>query len=268
MEEKQLSKNGYSLFYYTQGNPANPAVLFFHPAFGDNTCFHHQMETLAAEYYLISLDMLGHGKSQVTAGDVTIEETAHLAAEILQREGHSSAHLVGVSLGSLMAQYMAEQFPHLAKTVTVTGGYSIFGDNSAIAKAQGGEMFKWFWMVLFSMEKFRRYVVSSTNFVEAERQVFYRATQRFTRSSFRVMPGMQKMLQKTEKNLPQPLLIVVGEHDLPIVYQNAQNWHAKQPQTHLSIIPQAGHCANMDNPQAFNQALKSFWMNSCPPEMR
>lgn len=258
LQEKELKQGQYSLYYYTQGDPSQELIVFLHPAFGDHTCFHHQMEAFADRYHVISLDMLGHGKSQVNGANVTIEKTADLVAQIIEREGHAQAHLVGVSLGSLMAQYVASQYPHKVKSVTVTGGYSIFGDNSAVSKAQGGEMLKWFFLVLFSMERFRRYVVKGTNYVDAEREVFYQATLHFTRRSFQVMPGMQKVMDKTPKSLPQPLLIIAGEHDLPIVYKNSLVWHEREPGSRLEVIRAAGHCANMDNPSEFNRILGEF----------
>lgn len=112
--------------------------------------------------------------------------------------------------------------------------------------------------MLFSMDRFHRYVASSTNVVEAEREAFYRAAQGFTRRSFRVMPGMQKVLDKADRTLPQPTLILVGEHDLPVIRRHAEDWHARRPQTELHVIPATGHCANMDNPQAFNAVLRQF----------
>ncbi|MCX7791855.1 MAG: alpha/beta fold hydrolase [Chloroflexaceae bacterium] len=158
MPAKQLPKDGFTLWYDTQGNPTNPALVFLHPAFGDHTCFHHQVEPFASDYHVIALDLLGHGRSQVRSGNVTVERTADLLAEILPAEGHTWAHLVGVSLGSLIAQHFAHRFPDMARTITVVGGYSIFGDNSAIVKAQRSEMFKWLFLMLFSMDRFRRYV--------------------------------------------------------------------------------------------------------------
>jgi pimeloyl-ACP methyl ester carboxylesterase len=258
LQEKQLQQDKYSLYYYTQGDPARELIVFIHPAYGDHTCFHHQMDIFAENYHVISLDMLGHGKSQVNGANVTIEKTAELVAEIIEREGHREAHLVGVSLGSLMAQYIADKYPQKVKTVTVTGGYSIFGDNQAITKAQNSEIIKAFFLILFHMDGFRRYVVKSTNVVEAERETFYQAMQHFTRRSLQVMPGMQKIMDKTPKSLPQPLLIVAGEHDLPIVYANSLAWHKQEPNSRLAIIPAAGHCANMDNAPEFNRVLGEF----------
>jgi 3-oxoadipate enol-lactonase len=262
LQERQLQKETYSLYYYTQGDPSKEAIVFIHPAYGDHICFHHQVDVFARDYHVICVDMLGHGKSQVKGGSVTIEKTVDLIAEIIAAEGHAQAHLVGVSLGSLIAQAVAYRFPQRVKSITVTGGYSIFGDNSAITQAQNREIVKAFFLILFWMDGFRRYVVKNTNVVEAEREVFYRAMQKFTRRSLPVMSGMSKILDKTPRTLSQPLLIVTGEQDLPILLSNAQDWQTRQPDAQLQIIPNAGHCANMDNPTAFNQALNAFLPNT------
>lgn len=93
----------------------------------------------------------------------------------------------------------------------------------------------------------------------AEREVFYRAMQKFTlRSLPLMMSGMRKILDKMPRTLPQPLLIVTGEHDQPIILSNAQDWQQREPNARLAVIPAAGHCANMDNPEVFNQVLKEF----------
>jgi pimeloyl-ACP methyl ester carboxylesterase len=262
LQERQFQKETYSLYYYTQGDPSNEAIVFIHPAYGDHTCFHHQVDVFAGNYHVICVDMLGHGNSQLRSGNVGIDVTVGLIAEIIEAEGHTQAHLVGVSLGSLMAQSVAHKFPQLVQSVTVTGGYSIFGDNSTISKAQNREIVKALFLMIFNMDGFRRYVVEKTNVVEAEREVLYQAMQKFTRRSLPVMSGMGKILDKTSRTLSQPLLIVTGEHDLPIVLSNAQDWQKREPNAQLQVIPQAGHCANMDNPEVFNRVLTKF-IGSC-----
>lgn len=258
LQEKTLQKDTYTLYYYVQGDPRNEALLFLHPAYGDHTCFHHQMDVFAESYHVISLDMPGHGKSQIRRGVVGIDATVDLTADILEAEGHARAHLVGVSLGALMAQAVAHRYPQRVKSMTAVGGYSIFGDNSAITKAQNREILKAIFLMLFHMDGFRRYVIEQTCVVEAERDVFYRAMQHFTRRSLLVMSGMGKILDKTLRTLPHPLLIVIGEHDLPIVLSHAQDWQKREPNARLAVIPNAGHCANMDNPTEFNRLLTEF----------
>jgi|AutmiccommuBRH23_1029490.scaffolds.fasta_scaffold00064_55 pimeloyl-ACP methyl ester carboxylesterase len=258
IQEKRLIKEKYSLYYYTAGNPNLETLVFIHPAYGDHTCFHHQVEAFVEDYHLIFVDMLGHGKSQVPMGGDTIEKTADLVVEILEKEGHKQAHLVGVSLGSLMAQYIAHKYPERVKSVTVTGGYSIFGDNSKISKAQNREIIKAIFLIVFWMEGFRRYVVINTIIVPSEQDVFYQAMKNFTRKSLPVISGMGKILDKSPQTLIQPLLIMIGDHDQPVLLENAKIWQKREPKSSLRIIPEAGHCANMDNPTEFNRELSTF----------
>ena len=72
--------------------------------------------------------MVGHGQSQVRKSNVTVDLTAEHITEIMALENHSTCHVVGVSMGALMAQYMAVRFPEKVKTITVLGGYGIFGN--------------------------------------------------------------------------------------------------------------------------------------------
>lgn len=258
LQEKQFPQPGYNLTYYTQGDPRHELLIFIHSAFGDHTCFHHQVEPFAQQYRVLCVDMLGHGKSQTGDSAVTLEKMADLVAGIMDKEGHSQAHLVGVSLGSLVSQYIADRYPEKIKTVTVVGGYNIFGDNKAITRSQGAEIFKWFFLLVFAPERFRRHIVKGTNWVDAERDVYYQAMRPITLRSLRPLSGMGKLLDKAPKRLRQPLFIVVGEHDLPVIFKTAAEWHKSEPNSRYAVIREAGHCANMDNPAAFNQLLAEF----------
>ncbi|MFZ6027562.1 MAG: alpha/beta fold hydrolase [Chloroflexota bacterium] len=256
--EKTISHNGFTLHYYTAGPAENDALVFLHPAFGDHRCFHKQVAFFAKDYHIILLDMPGHGKSQPGKNPVGIECTADFLVQILAGEGHANCHIVGVSLGSLIAQDFAFRFPAQAKTLTVVGGYSIFGDNRSVQRAQGGEMLKWFLMVLFSMERFRRYVARTSVLYPEGQETFYQAMQHFKRGSFRVLAGMGQVLRPEERSCPQPLLIACGDHDLPLVQRVAEAWQRKEPNSRFQGIRDAGHCANMDNAAQFNQVLSEF----------
>lgn len=96
LQEKHIQKDAFTLHYYSQGNPSSKAIVFIHPAYGDHTCFHHQFDVFAEAYHVISLDMPGHGKTQMRDMSIGIDATVELIPEILAAEGHAGAHLVGV----------------------------------------------------------------------------------------------------------------------------------------------------------------------------
>jgi pimeloyl-ACP methyl ester carboxylesterase len=59
-----------------------------------------------------------------------------------------------------------------------------------------------------------------------------------------------------------PTLIIVGEKDEP--YHAASEYmRSKIAGSRLEVIPNAGHAANMDQPEAFNQVLLAF-LSSLP----
>jgi 3-oxoadipate enol-lactonase len=258
LEEKLLKKDGYVIHYFAAGRLENELIVFLHPAFGDHHCFYRQIDFFAERYHILTVDLLGHGLSQAGTSGATLEVMAGHIAEIMALEGHATGHIVGVSMGSLVAQDVAAKFPEKIKSLTVVGGYSIFGDNREIQRAQTGEMIKWLFLIAFSMQRFRRYVTANTVIHQAERDVLYHSAQHFTRGSLRVLSGMQKIMRPGAQSAQPPLLIVIGDHDLKPIEQAAKTWRQTAANSEFHVIPDAGHCANMDNSAEFNRRLLTF----------
>lgn len=58
--------------------------------------------------------------------------------------------------------------------------------------------------------------------------------------------------------IAMPTLVLVGEEDAITPPAEAQQMHAAIPGASYVQIPQAGHMANMENPEAFNSAVAGF----------
>jgi pimeloyl-ACP methyl ester carboxylesterase len=259
IEHRQLQRSGCAIHYFVSGQAGQPLIIFLHPAFADHRAFDYQLDYFAPHYRIVTLDLLGHGLSRCTDGQDKLDASADHLRAIMDSEGYQRAHFVGVSLGSLIAQYAALLYPERAASVTVVGGYPINGDNQAVQKAQRGEMLKWLPRALLSMNSFRRYVARGTALKPAEQDRFYEMAQGFHLRSFQALQGLGKILQhRPAASRPCPLLILCGDHDLPIAQHAARDWHAADPGTELIFINDAGHCANLDQPEAFNAALAAF----------
>ncbi len=259
IEQKELKQDGYSIFYYVSGNREKDLIVFLHPAFADHRCFDKQLDHFAKEFCIITIDMLGHGLSGAKKAKDKIDASIHHINAILDREGYSRAHFVGVSMGTLIAQYYSLHFPDKVRSMTILGGYDINGDNREISKAQRSENIKWIFKALFSMNSFRRYVasVSVSNLVEQVR--FYEMASLFTRKSFIVMSGLGNVLKQRD-NITRnfPLLILSGDNDIELARRMSEKWHNNEPTSKFQIIQNAGHCANMDNADEFNRIVMGF----------
>lgn len=95
--------------------------------------------TLSARFLLV--DLPGHGRSPRPAGPYSIEDVAERVATILDR--HGRAHLIGSSLGGMVALATAAQFPELTQSLVVADSTSRYADGfgweerAATARRQG-----------------------------------------------------------------------------------------------------------------------------------
>jgi pimeloyl-ACP methyl ester carboxylesterase len=259
VERKTLEQEGYSIYYFTSGNREGETIVFLHPAFGDHRCFDGQVDYFSRAFRVITVDMLGHGLSRAGKSGDKISSTPARVAEILAREGVEKAHVAGVSLGSLLAQDFALKYPGKTLSLTILGGYNINREQPEVAKAQRGEMFKWLFKMIFSMDAFRRYAASTTAVTPAARARFYESARSFTRKSLAVMTGLDDLVaNRPGARRDYPLLLLSGEKDLALAVRLTRQWHEDDPGSQMHVIENAGHCANMDNPVKFNEILMKF----------
>ncbi len=112
--------------------------------------------------------------------------------------------------------------------------------------------------MIFSMDAFRRYTGSVSAMNESEQIRFYESAKHFTRKSFTVMSGLDKLITNRNVQRNFPLLILSGEKDSELALKMARQWHEEEQTSKMFIIENAGHCANMDNAEEFNNIVMSF----------
>ncbi len=263
IKQKELKQNGYSIHYFCSGDSSKDLIIFLHAAFIDHRCFDKQIDYFSKDFRVITIDMLGHGLSKVDKAKDKIDASINHINSIMQLEGFDKAHIVGVSMGSLIAQYYGLMHPDKVLSMTILGGYDINADNSEINKAQRSEQIKWIFKALFSMNSFRRYVAKVSVCKEEEQVRFYEMAKFFTRKSFLAMSGLDKVLKKREGiTINYPILIMLGENDIELAKKASVKWHEYEPKSKYYLIENAGHCANMDNSNKFNELLMGFIQQS------
>lgn len=86
-------------------------------------------------------------------------------------------------------------------------------------------------------------------------------------SAAAVRGGIHRMMTRPDSSevlaqLKVPLLIIVGEEDTLTPPDEARKMAALQPNAELVILPRTGHLPNLENPEAFNEALRAFLSKS------
>jgi pimeloyl-ACP methyl ester carboxylesterase len=259
IEHLLLEQDGYTIHYYASGTDKRELIVFVHPAFGNHHCFDQQIDFFASNYRVVTIDLLGHGLSQVEKAKDKIDISAEHLRLIIEKEGFDKAHFVGVSMGTLIAQHFALLHPEKVNSMTILGGYDINSNNKEVAKAQRIENVKWMFKALFSMNSFRRYTASKIAIKPESQARFYEMAQMYTRKSFTVMSGLGNILKQRENvKKSYPMLFMSGDRDIDLSIRMTKSFHENEPNSEFHLIPNAGHCANMDNEREFNKMLMAF----------
>jgi 3-oxoadipate enol-lactonase len=244
--------------YFISSNEGKETIVMLHAAFADYTLFQEQVSFLQDSYQLILINLPGHGAGASVKSKVTIKDIPAVIRRILADNRIEACHLLGVSLGSLIAQAFADRYPEQTRSVIIVGGYSIHKANKRIKKEQQAEALKWIGYILFSMTKFKQYVLRVSCLTEQGRSLFEQGIRHFKRRSFEAMSGMGSFFTDRWKPMPYPILLIVGEHDRELIHEALGLLHQLEPRSQLVTIPGAGHCANADAPEAFNQVMADY----------
>lgn len=246
-------------YFISENHPAqSETLIFLHPAFANHKAFDSQIMAFEQSYRLITVDILGHGLSQGYKTTDRIDDTTKHIIEILNQEKIHKVHLVGVSIGSLLAQDFCNKHPEYVLSLCAVGGYDINNYDASLEKSQRKQQLSFVIKALFSINAFSASNARVSTYTDAARSQFYEMNCMFKRRSFQYMATLVKIMNQSKQNDKYPLLIVYGEHDNDLAIQLSKSWHMNRKESQLVVIENAGHCANMDNPQVFNTVLSHF----------
>lgn len=258
MIQKKYAYKGMDVHYYIDGNKENVPLILLHPTFADHNIFADQMAFFKKDYFVIVFDMIGHGQSQLGSSKASIADMVEVVHEVMKELDIPRAHLLGVSLGSLIAQSIADIYGSSILSVTMVGGYSIHKGYESILKKQNKEMLKWIFYLVFSMKSFRRYILNQSVSTDYGKALFRKGLDLFKRKAFAGMQGLNRLFVKRADPVNYPLLIVCGAQDNPVIKEASTSLEAVEPTGNYVEVPDAGHCANADNSRYFNETLESF----------
>jgi 3-oxoadipate enol-lactonase len=104
--------SGRRMSYDDLGAESGETVCFLHSLASDGGMWAEQVPPLLARgYRVLRIDLRGHGGSEPGEGDATIDDLAGDVLAILDRLPVARLHLVGLSIGGIVAQAIAVTHP-------------------------------------------------------------------------------------------------------------------------------------------------------------
>lgn len=258
---KQYHLDGSPIVYYVSGKEKTEWILFIHAAFVDHNMFQTQIDYFQNKYNILTFDIIGHGKStKVQKGD-SINKMSVWTREILKTEKIEKIHIAGISLGAVLAQDFANQYPEAVQSLACFGGYDINNFDVRMQRENGASQMLMMLKAVFSIKWFAKSNKKISAYTRQAQEDFYEMNLRFPKKSFMYLASLNGMIN-VRQTTPRkyPLLIGCGEHDIPMELSAVEMWKKTEPECRLIVFDGAGHCVNMDVPDLFNAAMEKFWL--------
>ncbi|WNC15867.1 alpha/beta hydrolase [Brevibacillus brevis] len=269
--------NGVEICAESFGDPRDPAVLLIMGAMCSMVYWDTEFCQLLADTgrYVIRYDNRDVGRSTCYQPGTSHYSVADLAADavgVLDAYGVSKAHLVGMSLGGMIAQVIALEYPQRVETITLIAS-SLYGavenqydlpgmDESILAYHANGAALDW-----TDEEAVVRYLVKGSSLLcgpahtfEEERVYrqtlaeFRRANQLLSMFNHGLLPS-QAMYEGKPADIRVPVLVIHGTHDTVLPFPHAKALVQEIPGAQLLTLEGTGHEIHGDDWETIIEAV-------------
>ncbi len=240
---------------------AGELVVLLHGLGGSRTSWEPQLASLSAGHRVAAWDLPGYGGSApLPDGHVTFAALAQAAADFIAALQGGPAHIVGISMGAMIAQYLAAWHPEYVRSLTMLSTSPAFGldgtsadewQAARLAPLAAGEQ-----PAAFADRVLRAIAGPHIDEVALEGQ--RKAMSRISG------PALQRSIECLVTHDARPLLagitaptlVLVGELDKETPPAYAQLLADGLPHAWLEVVPGVGHLLNVEAADAVNEAIK------------
>lgn len=250
---------------YYQVHGSGPPVLLINGLGADHAAWALQTEYLAASFRVVVFDNPGVGRTEGPPGPYTTALFADTAAALLRHLGIDRAHVVGASMGGLIAQQLAVRHPGLVRSLVLHCSWwradpytqALIRSWQAFARSAGMlELARQIWLWVFTPRFFEE---RPETLADLERRLladpYAQTAEAFCHQAEACLshPALEEV-----RGIRAPTLITVGERD--ILTPPAHSWalHERIPGSILHLWPDMGHAPFWEIPDQFNALNREF----------
>jgi pimeloyl-ACP methyl ester carboxylesterase len=244
-----LNRDGVNIYYEERGS--GPAVLLSHGYSASARMWKGQMEALSDRYHLIAWDMRGHDRSDSPENPALYSHETTVAdmAAILDACGAQRAVIGGLSLGGFMS--LAFNLAHPNRVTALM----LFDTGPGYKK--DGPREEWNKMAGSMAGALERKGLEAMGVGAEVRIAHHRSAQGLAHAARGMLAQSDGRVIESLPSIKVPTLVLAGAKDLQFLAAT-DYMAAKIPGAEKVLIEGAGHAANIDQPEAFNKAARTF----------
>ncbi len=242
---------------YGRGRP----VILMHGWLGSWGLWQETMTYLGRFYRTYALDFWGFGESGTKRSTYQVQDFVGMVDQFMEQLGISQAPLVGHSMGGTVSLSVAIHYPQRVRKVVVIGSPIVGSSLSILLKLFGR---RWIaalvhhnlWALKLSYHVLAPFYSRDPRWAD----MMDRDVSRTTLESFLIsIASLRKTdLRPSLNQIKMPAMGMFGNRDIVV---NPNQWKpmlAGIPHARIERFPSAGHFIMLDEPQTFQETLRSF----------
>ena len=220
------------------------------------------LDLLARSFDVVAFDNRGIGESDVPAGPYTAAAMAADAVQVLDEAGVEQAHVLGASLGGMIAQELAHAYPgRLRKLVlacTTPGGSRAFPLPERTLRLLEEAP------TLPQEIALRRFVVNAlapaADAALVERIMVHRLAAPQPLDGWQAQAAAGTSFDGADRigSIAAPTLVLHGEEDAVVDPRNAELLASLIPHASVELFPGTGHLFFWEQPERFAEVVTGF----------
>lgn len=253
-----LDNGGVRIAWESTGS--GPALLLLHGLGGGLVDWEPQVAAFSARYRVIRLDVRGHGGSGKPRGPYRVEDFTGDAIAVLRAAGGGPAHVVGLSMGGMIALQMALDAPELVRSLVLANT-----GPEVRAESLKERIAIWQRRILTRMLSMEQFATALSE------RLFPDPGQETMRAEFRRRWAANDPIAYREayhallrwsvaSRLPDirlPTLVIHSEFDYTTL-ERKQRWATRIPGARIVTIAGGRHAVSMDKASDFNRVVLEF----------
>jgi 3-oxoadipate enol-lactonase len=255
-----FTENGGVKIYWEEEGKGEPVLLLM--GLGWPSYMWYRTKPLLTNHYrTITFDNRGAGRSDVPAGPYPIATMASDAAAVLDAAGVDSAHLYGVSMGGMIAQEFALQYPKRVKSL-ILGCTAAGGPEAKRADREVLEVLTRQGMTPEEAARVINPYIYDKGTPSARIEEDMKIRLQWPASADGYMAQLQGIIiweaYSRIAQIATPTLVVHGETDQLVPPENGKLIAQRISGSKLVIIPHASHIYSTDQPEAAHKPVLEF----------
>ena len=245
--------------YRFDGPADRPVLLMSNSLMSNLTMWDPTVPALADRFRILRYDTRGHGQTTVTPGPYSIAMLADDAIGLLDALGIRQAHIMGLSMGGMIAQQIGARYPDrvlsllLCDTASEMPPRSMWEERLTIARSRGisglvdGTIKRWF----------------TAPFIERAPQEIAKVREMIlgtpVEGYMNCAGAVRDMAQTTMLlKIKAPTLVITGRQDPACTVEQSTVLHRMIDTSRMVVIEDAAHLSNIEQPTVFNREIRNF----------